>query len=246
MTKLVLLLLLIAKLLTAPTITYTSQLTCMTCKNITGCPGNVCLRLIGEITAEYCYGRSSCLFTKPEYVTFASCGYDVTLNNCSSKICMNGLTSNTCISRLGGGCYQGAILNTTYNNRYLMMNLSYPNKTQIASDSLYFNQDSTWSQAYGTYSQCIADIYGGMCDCCASLSFTMNGTFLGYCVPEYSPLAKVLINNITTNVTSNVTNNVTCNCNLTSNVKSNPATNSESKLAVVPWIVVLTMLTFFI
>lgn len=107
---------------------------------------------------------------------------------------MNGLSSSACFSKLTGTCYNGATFNLSCFDGILNTTINipgYPSMNYRSQTNLY--KPCSIVSAYGNYSQCLADIYGGMCDCCATISVKSNFPYskggVGQCVPENSPLA---------------------------------------------------------
>ena len=63
MTKLFSLLVLSCLLFLASATVYSVAMKCGTCSAAkSGCTGNMCITLTGDLTAEYCYGKDTCGF----------------------------------------------------------------------------------------------------------------------------------------------------------------------------------------
>jgi hypothetical protein len=68
MTKILLLLVLAYLCLVVSSKTYKSAITCNTCVTKTGCTGNKCLFMVGDVTGEYCLGSDTCAVSSVQNV----------------------------------------------------------------------------------------------------------------------------------------------------------------------------------
>lgn len=84
---------------------------CGTCQSKTGCAGNICLILTGDIQSQYCYGSSTCgSFSSQTNVTVGSCTVDQSGSNCQSGLCVS---SGSALMCYGSSAFSLLCANTT-------------------------------------------------------------------------------------------------------------------------------------
>jgi len=173
---------------------YKANLTCGTCVTKTGCTGNTCLFLTGDVKGEYCYGSGTCGFNSAQAIKLGLCSNDATGQSCSSGLCLADLPSNFCypLANSSSTCPNGvtfyaACLASTVSYAY-----SYPSSLLPVSNTTTLSYSCPWSTVNGSFSTCSSDIYGGSsCSCCAQMTFTGMTNVIGNCVPSSSPLVAI-------------------------------------------------------
>jgi len=71
---------------------YNVNILCGTCSTTTGCLGNMCLKVTGDISHENCYGQSTCSsYSHQTALTLSECSIDQSGGTCQSGICMSSL-----------------------------------------------------------------------------------------------------------------------------------------------------------
>ena len=85
---------------------YTVNIKCGTCTNTTGCAGNRCLIITGEINSESCYGASTCSMSYQQSIQMGQCSNDFYGTACSSGVCISSSSVNMCYSS-SIGCLNG-------------------------------------------------------------------------------------------------------------------------------------------
>ena len=185
----VVLILALAFSLASPTM-YSVNVRCGTCTNTTGCAGNSCLIYTGDITAEYCYGTSSCgSFAVAQNIQIGQCSNDYSGVGCSSGVCMVSGSANMCYSS-GAGCLNGVSFTQTCSGTTITMTMYGGVLTTPSTSSFNLGTPCPYTSATGGYSTCSGDILGTNCNCCFRASFT-GLTSSGSCVPSTSPIVQV-------------------------------------------------------
>lgn len=177
--------------LASPTM-YNVNMRCGTCANTTGCAGNICLIYTGDLTAEYCFGTSSCggSFAISQSFQIGQCSNDLSGASCSSGVCMVSASANMCFSS-GAGCLNGVSFTQTCSGTTITTTLSGGIFTTPSTSSVNMGISCPFSSATGSYSTCSGDVLGSSCNCCLRSSYNGITGSTGSCVPSTSPIVQV-------------------------------------------------------
>lgn len=99
------------------------KMSCGTCSNKVGCPGNKCLKVTGDFQDEACYGSSTCDFASQASMSMGLCSRDYSGANCPSGMCAESATVNSCVN-MGTQCPSGTTFLGICNGNSLTMRVN--------------------------------------------------------------------------------------------------------------------------